>query len=99
VDDRSESVAVDENRRLVLRVHAGPFHALVDLRLTPTAADGTDLTMTERPVGAVAALTPLLRPWLYARNRRSMTLLRDLTATSSRSGGAWRRQGTGVLKG
>src|SRR4051794_28932406 len=33
VDDRSESIAVQTDTCLVLRVHAGPFHARVEFEL------------------------------------------------------------------
>ena len=77
VDDQSESLEADPGHHLALLVHAGPFHARVDFDLT-SVAEGTRVCFTERPVGAFAALTPLLRPTLHGRNAASLTKLSAL---------------------
>lgn len=77
VDDRTESLANEENRRILLRVHVGIFQAEVEFRLVPDGA-GTAVRFTERPTGLVGLLTPLLRPTLRARNAASLHRLRDL---------------------
>lgn len=82
IDDESESMAVEPDSKLVLRVHAGPFHAIVELDLTDGPDHGTDVCLSERPVGWFAPLTPLLRPTLQARNSASLAKLRDLVAAA-----------------
>jgi uncharacterized protein YndB with AHSA1/START domain len=80
VDDRTESAGAQSERRLALLVHAGPLHGRVEFELQP-APRGTHVRFSEKPVGPLAVLTPLLRFWLYARNRRSLGRLRDLLAS------------------
>ena len=86
IDDSSESVAVQANARLVLRVHAGPFHARVEFDLTDDGAGNTEIRLSEQPIGWFAPLRPLLRPSLQARNSRSLTRLRDLIDARSVNG-------------
>jgi uncharacterized protein YndB with AHSA1/START domain len=77
IDDRSESIAAEEDRWLALHVHAGPFHARVDFELRDRDDGGTDVCMSEQPIGPISAITPLLRPSLYGRNRLSLQRLRE----------------------
>jgi uncharacterized protein YndB with AHSA1/START domain len=77
VDDSSEVLDADPPHRLSLLVHAGLLHARVDLLLVPRD-DGTEVRFRERPVGWAAALTPLVRPTLHARNLESLRRLSDL---------------------
>lgn len=78
VDDSTEARRVEAPARLDLLAHVGPLEAEVQFLLDEVDGDGTRVTMRERPVGAVAALTPLLRPLLSARNARSLRQLRRL---------------------
>lgn len=80
VDDRTESLGAEPNRHLALDVHVGPFEARVDFALEPAVGGRTKLTFTERPLGAFAAITPLLRPTLHARNATSVSRLRRYLA-------------------
>jgi uncharacterized protein YndB with AHSA1/START domain len=77
IDDRTESLDAQPNRHLALLVHAGPFHGRVDFHLEPAAAGATKITFAEQPAGPMAVLTPVLRPTLHGRNRRSLQQLRD----------------------
>ena len=78
VDDRSESVGLREDERLALVVHVGPFHARVDFELDEQPDGQTQVTFRERPVGAFAPLTPVLRHSLQVRNATSLHRLRDV---------------------
>jgi uncharacterized protein YndB with AHSA1/START domain len=78
IDDSSESVGVQADARLVLLVHAGPFHARVEFDLEDGAAGETEIRLSERPVGVFAPLTPLLRGSLQSRNSLSLAKLREL---------------------
>jgi uncharacterized protein YndB with AHSA1/START domain len=87
IPDDTVSRGADDDRRLALRVNAGPFHADVEFQLTPTPDGCTDIRFTETPVGLFAAITPLLRRSLKARNRESLRRLGHLVtsgATGSR---------------
>jgi uncharacterized protein YndB with AHSA1/START domain len=75
VDDATEAVAVDPPHRLELHVHAGLFRAWVALVVGP-GEEGSEVQFLERPLGVAAALTPLLRPVLRARNAESLRRLR-----------------------
>jgi uncharacterized protein YndB with AHSA1/START domain len=77
IDDSSEVLESEPPHRLSLLVHAGPLHARVDLLVLP-AKDGTELRFRERPTGWGAALTPLLRLSLHARNLESVRRLAGL---------------------
>lgn len=83
VDDRTESLGAEEDRHLALDVHVGPFEARVDFALEPATGGRTKLTFTEQPRGVFAAITPMLRPTLHARNSTSVTRLRRLLADRS----------------
>jgi uncharacterized protein YndB with AHSA1/START domain len=76
VDDRTTSVAADQDHRLELDVHAGPFQARVTFELRPLSGGATCVRMTEQPVGFFRGATPLLRPALSGRNRWSLARLR-----------------------
>jgi uncharacterized protein YndB with AHSA1/START domain len=78
VDDRTDSLEAEPDRHLALLVHAGPFHARVDFELVTRGTDQTEVRFTEVPVGPFAAVTPLLRPSLHARNVVSLQKLCDL---------------------
>jgi hypothetical protein len=75
VDDRTVATRSDPPHRLDLRVHAGLFHADVQLLLQPSPGGGTEICFRERPRGISAPLTPLLRPILHARNAESLRRL------------------------
>jgi len=77
IDDHSESLGADENRRLALRVHAGAFHARVEFDLESCGKRTTNVRLAEQPIGLLSIATPLLRPLLYARNRASLERLRN----------------------
>jgi uncharacterized protein YndB with AHSA1/START domain len=80
IDDRSEVVAAEPARRLVLRAHAGPLGTgRVELELEP-AGDGTLVTIREWPEGRVQALVdnPLLELLVDRRNARSIRRLSRL---------------------
>lgn len=82
VDDQTQSLGADPDHHLALLVNAGVFHARVDFELRREPDGGTHVSFSERPVGAFAPLTPLLRPTLYGRNAASLAKLRDLVAGS-----------------
>ena len=75
VDDSTESVAVDQDRRLVLEVRAGFVRGEVEFVLTAHGEEETEIVLRERPIGPGAAVTPLLRPFLAGRNRESLRQL------------------------
>ena len=72
VDDSTVAVEVHGHRKLVLEVHAGPLKGEVEFDLVRRGDDQTEVIMRERPIGAALALTPLLRPVIGMRNRKSM---------------------------
>ncbi len=80
IDDHSESIGAEENRRLALRVHAGGFHARVQFDLESCDDRATSVRLAEQPIGLVSLVTPLLRPLLFARNRASLERLREYVA-------------------
>lgn len=76
VDDSTESVAVEADRRLVLEVRAGPVRGEVEFSLHPGASEqSTEVVMREVPIGAGRLATPVVRPILAARNRESLRRL------------------------
>lgn len=77
IDDSTEVLEVHEPDRLKLRVHVGPLDGDVELLVLPSPG-GTEVRFRERPVGIPAAVTPLLRPTLQARNGESLRRLRHL---------------------
>lgn len=85
IDDSTEVVEVQEPERLVLRVHAGPVHGIVELLVLPSPK-GTEVRFRERPIGALAIATPALRPTLQARNGESLRQLRDLVEERGAAG-------------
>lgn len=85
VDDRTESLGAEEDRHLALDVHVGPFEARVDFDLVPATGGRTKLRFREQPRGVFAAVTPLLRPTLHARNAASVARLRRLLAARAES--------------
>jgi hypothetical protein len=84
VDDSTEAIGADEDRRLALLVHAGPFHARVDFELRTAPDGGTDLCFSEVPVGVFRPITPLLRPMLAGRNKESLRRLRERILETAR---------------
>jgi uncharacterized protein YndB with AHSA1/START domain len=79
LDDDTRSLVTEEPHRLVLEVYLGPMTGIVDFRLRGEG-DGARMVFRERPSGRAAALTPILRPMLYARNVVSLRRLRALLA-------------------
>jgi hypothetical protein len=77
VDDHSRSIAVEDDRRLVLYVRAGLFRGKVEFVLETRSDNATEIVMRERLLGPTAVVAPLLRPTLSARNRRSLQQLDD----------------------
>lgn len=77
IDDSTEVIDVQRPERLELRVKAGHFNGEVVFLLLPSPK-GTEVRFRERPIGPPAALTPLLRPSLQARNAESLKQLREL---------------------
>jgi uncharacterized protein YndB with AHSA1/START domain len=76
VADDSKALASDPPNRLVLEVHAGPAHGVVEFELERTA-EGTLVTLRERAIGPLSAAMPLLRGPLFLRNRASLERLRQ----------------------
>ena len=87
VDDSSEVLAADPPHRLQLQVHVGPVDGEVTF-LLDESAEGTHVVLRERPLGTAAALTPVLRPLLYARNLWSLHRLRRLLEAQPATDGA-----------
>ena len=85
VDDDTESLEADPDHHLALLVNVGPFHARVDFHLTPHTDGGTNVSFSERPVGAFAPLLPLMRPTLYGRNSASLVKFREVISGASTS--------------
>ena len=74
VDDSTKAIAKQGHRRLVLQVHVGPVTGEVEFLLKSHSA-WTEVIMRERPVGPAGVFTPLLRPLLAARNKKSLKQL------------------------
>jgi uncharacterized protein YndB with AHSA1/START domain len=77
IDDSTEVLEVHRPDRLKLLVKAGHFNGEVEFLVLPSPK-GTEVRFRERPIGPPAALTPLLRPSLQARNGESLKQLREL---------------------
>jgi len=80
LEDNTESLAMDKDRRLVLEARARPLgRARVELILRPTDG-GTEVTMIEQVVSPplVALLNPVLDPLIHARNVETLRRLRGL---------------------
>ena len=80
VADHSEVLEVEAPVHLALEVKARPFaRARADFRLARVpgrdGCDCTRITLDERPIGAAAALAPLLDRSIDARNRASLNAL------------------------
>ena len=82
VDDSTYLVESQGHRRLVLEVHAGPIAGEVEF-VFKKHSSATEVTMRERPAGAGVVLTPLIRPVLGLRNRRSLQQLARYVENSS----------------
>lgn len=80
--DDTELRSLDPPSRVELRVRVRPFfEALVELELEDLGPRGTRVTMTEEPVGGLAALVgPLNLPALSLRNRLALRRLARLVA-------------------
>lgn len=77
LDDHTEVLEVEPNRRLVLDARARPFgRARVELHLEPTAG-GTEVVMRELPVSLPGVAQGLLEPLLHLRNGKALRRLRD----------------------
>ncbi|MDP1820468.1 MAG: SRPBCC family protein [Acidimicrobiales bacterium] len=74
VDDSTEAIDADPPHRLGLHVRAGIFHANVEILVLPSPK-GSEIRFSEKPTGPAAALTPVLRPVLHARNAGSLRRL------------------------
>lgn len=85
VDDVSEAVDADPPHRLDLEVHVGPFRGEVELLILPSPK-GSEVRFRERPAGAFAALTPVVRPILHARNVEALRRLAGRFDDPSRTG-------------
>lgn len=80
LDDNSEVLDVETNRRMKLRVRARPAgQAEVTLTLQPTDGMRTRVEMEERPVRGFAKLihNPLLDASLKGRNAAALRRLKD----------------------
>lgn len=77
VDDETAVIESHGHRQLVLEVHVGPVTGEVEFDLRKRG-DATDVVMRERPTGPAILLTPLLRPALALRNRRSLQQLAQI---------------------
>jgi hypothetical protein len=69
-----DEVAVETHghRELVVEQHVGPLRGEVIFSLVKRGDDETEIVMRERPLGPTGLLTPLLRPAIALRNRRTM---------------------------
>jgi uncharacterized protein YndB with AHSA1/START domain len=76
VDDSSEVLEADAPHHLRLQVRAGVFTATVDFEVHDVG-DGSEVRFRELPSGWARPLTPLLRPLLLVRNKRSLRQLAD----------------------
>ena len=79
VDDSSEVLEVLPPYRLELQVHVGPLRGIVDFLVAPTGG-GSEVRFRERPAGRARVLLPVLRPFLHARNARSLHQLTEYLA-------------------
>jgi uncharacterized protein YndB with AHSA1/START domain len=78
VADSTKVLEVESPSRLVLEVRARPLgRGQVTFTLRPDAT-GTELTLEEHPIGALAPLRPLLDPLTAARNAASLDNLAAL---------------------
>jgi len=83
VPDRTTSMEAAPGRLLTLKVRARPFfEGLVRFRLAPVDG-GTEVAVSETPVGPLRLLAPLVQPLIVARNARSLDKLRDLVESRS----------------
>ena len=85
VRDNTEAVLADAPTHIVLDARARPLgRARIDLSLEP-AGGGTMVTMVEVPTSpaVVRALTPLLDPPTWARNRVSLRRLATLAESQA----------------
>jgi uncharacterized protein YndB with AHSA1/START domain len=86
LDDHTESLEVDEPRRLKLRAKGRPVGtATVTMELTPHA-EGTVVRMTENPDGIYAALSlnPVMHVITKLRNAESLMRLEELALRAAR---------------
>ena len=75
IADSTRSLEVEPGRRLVLEAKARPAgRARVEFEIEPDG-DGTNLVMTETPLGVLKSAQPLIDPLTIVRNTKS---LRDL---------------------
>lgn len=78
ISDSSTSLAAEPGRTLALKVRARPFFdGIVRFRLVPVKG-GTEVVLDETPVGPLKVLSPLMGPFLNARNARSLENLRGV---------------------
>jgi uncharacterized protein YndB with AHSA1/START domain len=80
IADSTSSLGVDPPNRLDLQVRARPLgRGRVTFRLRPEGeGEGTALSFTEEPLGALRWLAPMLDPFTRVRNQRSLDLLREV---------------------
>jgi uncharacterized protein YndB with AHSA1/START domain len=74
IDDSTTATRSDPPHRLDLHVRAGLFHADVEMLVLPSPK-GSEIRFCERPSGPWLLLTPILRPFLHARNAESLRRL------------------------
>lgn len=75
VDDHTEVIDSQGERKLSLRVHARPFfEGEVSFELFDRG-ESTEIVMREEAIGLQRFLTPVLRPVLAARNKASLRQL------------------------
>ena len=77
LDDHTEVLDIEPDRRLVLDARARPFgRARVELILE-AAAGGTRVVMRELPVSLPGVVQGVLEPLLHLRNGKALRRLRD----------------------
>lgn len=77
LDDHTEVLEVEPDRRLVLDARARPFgRARVELTIEPTAS-GTRIVMREQAVSLPGVARAVLEPMLHVRNGRALRRLHD----------------------
>ena len=83
IADRTTAKELDEPNRLVLFVRARPA---IEAHVTFEVADiagGCELTMTEEPAGLYKLASPLMQPFVKARNERSLNRLQAIVEESA----------------
>lgn len=85
IPDTTSVREVEPPRLLELMVRARPvIEAVVRFEISPIVG-GSEVTMTETPVGLHTLISPILEPLVRARNQRSLGRLRDFAENQPRS--------------